>query len=82
MALCIISTIIVYFFVCETKCITVEELGALFGDKVVVHLTSDGHGIVEDGSIIKVKEEGNEELVENAKSEVVSTANPAYMDKA
>ena len=25
-----------------------EEIGALFGDEVVVHLTADGHGIVED----------------------------------
>jgi hypothetical protein len=25
-----------------------EEIGALFGDEVIVHLTADGHGIVED----------------------------------
>ena len=47
MALCICCTIIVYFFVPETKQIPLEEIGALFGDEIVVHLTNDGHGIVE-----------------------------------
>jgi hypothetical protein len=50
MALCIISTIVVYFWIPETKNLPVEEIGALFGDEVVVHLTTDGHGIVEDGA--------------------------------
>lgn len=44
----IIAAIIAWFFVVETKGVPMEELGALFGDEVVVHLTSDGHGIVED----------------------------------
>lgn len=47
MALCICCTIIVYFFVPETKQIPLEEIGALFGDEIIVHLTDDGHGIVE-----------------------------------
>lgn len=47
MSLCICCTIIVYFFVPETKQIPLEEIGALFGDEVVVHLTADGHHIVE-----------------------------------
>ncbi len=47
MALCICCTIIVYFFVPETKQIPLEEIGALFGDEIAVHLTDDGHGIVE-----------------------------------
>lgn len=46
--LCIISAIIVYFWIPETKGLPVEEIGALFGDEVVVHLTADGHWIVED----------------------------------
>ena len=47
MALCIFCTVIVYFFVSETKQIPLEEIAALFGDEIVVHLTDDGHGIVE-----------------------------------
>jgi MFS family permease len=46
--LCLISEVIVYFFIPETKCMPLEELGALFGDDVVVHLAADGRGIVED----------------------------------
>lgn len=47
MALCTCCTVIVYFFVPETKQIPLEEIGALFGDEIVVHLTDDGRGIVE-----------------------------------
>ncbi len=46
--LAIISCIISYFVIVETKNLPMEEIGALFGDEVVVHLTADGHGIVED----------------------------------
>ena len=31
----------------ETSNLSLEEIGELFGDEVVVHLTKDGHGIVE-----------------------------------
>lgn len=48
MGLCIISTIVVYFHIPETKGLPIEEIGALFGDEVVAHLTTDGHGIIED----------------------------------
>lgn len=54
MALCLVITIIVYFFIPETKQLPMEELGALFGDEVVVHLTQDGHGIVEGEQNISV----------------------------
>ena len=52
MGLCIISTIIVYFYIPETKLLPVEEIGALFGDEVVIHLTEDGHNIVEQDIIM------------------------------
>jgi hypothetical protein len=48
MGLCIISTIITYLYIPETKRVPMEEIGALFGDEVVVHLTDDGHGILEE----------------------------------
>ncbi|KAK7887649.1 hypothetical protein LTR67_009550 [Exophiala xenobiotica] len=54
MGLCMVSTVIVYLYCPETKQISVEEIGALFGDEVVVHLTADGHGIVEQDEMVKV----------------------------
>lgn len=48
MGLCLIAFAIFYFYVPETKQVPMEELGALFGDEVVVHLTADGRGIVEE----------------------------------
>ncbi|KAK5265426.1 hypothetical protein LTR99_000151 [Exophiala xenobiotica] len=54
MGLCLVSTVIVYLYCPETKQISVEEIGALFGDEVVVHLTADGHGIVEQDEMVKV----------------------------
>jgi hypothetical protein len=44
--LCIISAVIVYIYIPETKGLPIEEIGALFGDEVVVHLTADRHGVV------------------------------------
>ncbi len=53
MGLCIISGIVVYFIIPETKGLPMEELAALFGDEVMVHLTADRTAIVEgdDGKI-------------------------------
>ncbi|KAK3116865.1 hypothetical protein LTR53_002305 [Teratosphaeriaceae sp. CCFEE 6253] len=47
MGLCIISGVVVYFYIPETKGLPMEELGALFGDVVVVHLTADGTALKE-----------------------------------
>jgi len=43
----VVSTFVVYFFIPETTRIPIEEIGALFGDDVIIHLTADGQGIVE-----------------------------------
>jgi hypothetical protein len=51
MALCLVSSVVVFFFIPETHNLPMEELAALFGDEVVVHLTADGHGIVEDEAL-------------------------------
>jgi len=47
----LISATIVYFFVPETARIRIEDIGTLFDDNVVVHLTADSHGIVEEEEI-------------------------------
>lgn len=46
-----VTTVIIYFWLPETKQRSMEELGELFGDEVVVHLTADGEGIVEKDKI-------------------------------
>jgi hypothetical protein len=56
--LCIISAVVIYWYIPETRHVPVEELGALFGDAVVVHLTPDGHGILEDkGPVVETMED-------------------------
>jgi hypothetical protein len=42
-----LATAMVYFYIPETKGLPVEELGALFGDEVALHMTSDQMDIVE-----------------------------------
>jgi hypothetical protein len=53
-----ISAVVIYFYIPETRHVPVEELGALFGDAVVVHLTPDGHGILEEkGPVAEIVED-------------------------
>ena len=47
MGFCLVCEVIVYFFLPETRGLPIEEMGALFGEEVVVHMTSDGRGLVE-----------------------------------
>jgi hypothetical protein len=67
MALCIISAMVVYFYIPETKLKPVEELEALFGDEVVVHLTDNGLGIVEEEEVEGGKRLSDSENVALAK---------------
>lgn len=71
MGLCLISTIITYLYIPETKRLPVEEIGALFGDEVVVHLTEDGHGIVEEQMEIKIAGGGEVNVSEVVHAEKV-----------
>ncbi|KIW79482.1 hypothetical protein Z517_06094 [Fonsecaea pedrosoi CBS 271.37] len=54
--LSLICEVLFYFFLPETRLKSLEELGALFGDMVVVHLTDDGRGIVEKPEGLEVEE--------------------------
>ncbi len=63
-ALLIVAFVITYFCIAETKGLPVEEIGALFGDEVVVHLTSDGLGIVEDKQDVRYVEDEAVQSVE------------------
>ena len=47
MGLCLVCWLLVYLWLPETRGLPLEEIGGLFGDPVVLHLTADGHGIVE-----------------------------------
>lgn len=44
----IVSTVFVYFYIPETRLLPLEEIGALFGDEVVVHLNANLTGLVEE----------------------------------
>ena len=54
----IVSTVVIYLFLPETKGKTMEEMGDLFGDTVVTHLV-DGHHLIE------LEKGGEEIMVEN-----------------
>ena len=64
-ALSIVAFVITYLWVQETRGIPVEEIGALFGDEVVVHLTSDGAGIVEDKQSVEQVEDYAAEVIDS-----------------
>jgi len=77
-AVSIISSILIYFFIPETKGLALEEIGELFGDKVVLHMTADGRGIVEakgDGFIVDDDTNPGDEKTESNKGSHVETAN-------
>lgn len=63
MSLCIVSEVIVYYYIPETRLKPVEEIGALFGDEVVLHMTADGRDLVEKIDVL-----GNAEAVELVES--------------
>lgn len=46
-----VSTVIIYFVIPETKQHSLGEIGELFGDKVVVHMTADGNAIMEKDKV-------------------------------
>jgi hypothetical protein len=85
-AVSIISSILIYFFIPETKGLALEEIGELFGDKVVLHMTADGRGIIEakgDGLIVDNDTIlGDEKAESNNVSHVETTNNQASKAEA
>ncbi|KFY68508.1 hypothetical protein V496_01030 [Pseudogymnoascus sp. VKM F-4515 (FW-2607)] len=75
-----VSTVIIYFFIPETSNMSLEEIGALFGDPVMVHLTADGHGIVENDNFksIGINADGTSvgHLEDKTKEESSATEEP------
>lgn len=47
MALCLVAEVLTYYLIPETKGKPIEEIGALFGDEVALHMTANGEGILE-----------------------------------
>lgn len=51
----------------ETTGLSLEEMGALFGDTVVTHMTADGHGLVEVDAMAEFKNEGRAMEIDHAR---------------
>ena len=61
----VVSFVLIYLFVPETSRLSLEEIGELFGDEVVVHLNADGHGIIEQQKLqgaVHIEDIGNEKV--------------------
>jgi hypothetical protein len=56
----IVSTIIIYFYLPETSNLPLEEIGALFGDEVIVHMSADGHTLAEVDNLDDAMWAGND----------------------
>jgi hypothetical protein len=54
-----VSSVLIYFFIPETKGLALEVIGEIFGDAVAIHLTSDQRGIIEAGGEKTGSVEGN-----------------------
>ncbi|KAF2502955.1 general substrate transporter [Lophium mytilinum] len=68
----VVSTIVIYFYLPESKGRSMEEMGDLFGDVVVVHLAQDGKGLVK-GDVelpVPVSEKEAVIMVENQAADV------------
>lgn len=69
---------LLYKYLPETKGLTLEEMGDLFGDEVVTHLTDNGKGIVEVDAMAELEEKVAASEIEdvpgrNEKAAAVST---------
>lgn len=58
MGFCLVSEVVVYFYVPETRGRPIEEMGMLFGEnsEIMLHMTSDGKDLVEKTGSVRVME--------------------------
>lgn len=63
----IISILLLWKYMPETTGLSLEEMGALFGDTVVTHMTADGHGLVEVDAMAEFKNEGHALEIDHAR---------------
>ncbi|KAK4693657.1 hypothetical protein P7C71_g3784, partial [Lecanoromycetidae sp. Uapishka_2] len=64
----VVSAILLWKFMPETTGLSLEEMGALFGDTVVTHMTADGHGLVEVDAMAEFKNEGHALEIDHARN--------------
>lgn len=73
-ACCIVTTILIYFYVPDTTGLALEELGELFGDEVAVHL----HAKTANQDDAQMPQQGDETTVDGSEEPKV-TPKPTEM---
>ncbi len=63
----IISLLLLWKYMTEATGLSLQEMGALFGDTVVTHMTADGPGLVEVDSMAEFKGEGRAVEIDHAR---------------
>lgn len=63
----VITFTLIYLYLPETTGLTLEEMGALFGDTVMTQFTANGSGLVELNNLDEYK--ANESVVEHVEDE-------------
>lgn len=60
----VVCFILLYIYLPDTTGLSLEEMGALFGDEVVTHFAADGSGLVEVDALAEFENKGSVDHVE------------------